>query len=896
MVSLPCLGLFCLSPRVPGEIRVCGRVQESVPISHVQESVPISQPPSPQLPLPDAPPPPLSPSLRRGGLVDNGGGRLVMLGSFRRHPVPWLLVIGSVLLVGGFWHVRSRTGASRLPERGVHSATVKGLGGAVRVRVDRAGVPHVEASSVRDAWFAEGYLHARERFFSMELSRRAAAGRLSELLGEATLTKDRHLRTWRLAETARRQVGMLSAEELAALEAYADGVNAALTEWGRWIAPELVLLGADPEPWSVEDTLGIGLLFELGVSQAMGEEMDRAVELEALGRRKAVDLWGWTASEARRWIPPDAGVGPRSEDDAILPGFSGIGSNNWALAGSRTASGRPLVANDPHLGINMPSPWYPIHLRAPGLDVAGVSLPGAPGVLIGHTEGVAWAFTMTMLDDQDLFRVTLDPSGRKERWRGAWRPLRVVEETIPVLGWREPARIEVLISRHGPLVRRRGRHGLALAWTALRNPSPLGAFLRMDRSSTVREVESAWEGVAGPGMNLVAADTRGDILHRVVGLPPVRTRGAGRLPVPGDDPSWSWRGLASFSRNPRTFDPASGFVATANHDLFAEGDFPTRLWFPAEFDQPWRIRRIRERLKARDDWTVAGCLDLQSDVVSLRARTVLYLLEPDLREHGGWTASVLLGWDGTVRADEPGPFVLSRLMLALEEAAGGDEARRGGLDRSVIGDRELVRLLAGAMDPSWWDDVSTPERETRKVIVGRVLDRLDREHDGRPWGAVHTVWFRHPLGHIPVVGPWLDRLLSVGPFPAGGDGSTIDRAGWLHRRPFAVAVIPSMRFVADVGDWDRSVLVVPPGASGRPWSSHYDDQVAAWLEGRGVPLPFTETAVAGATAAILDLRPAAGQAPSIGRPRSRRSRGTSSSAAARPRASSSGTSSKSQPR
>ncbi len=818
-----------------------------------------------------------------------------MLGSIRRHPVPWFVLVAAIVSLGGALRFRARDAASMLPGRGVAVESAPGLSGAARVVVDRAGVSHVEAASERDAWFVEGYLHARERFFAMELERRAAEGRLAEVVGESALQDDRRLRTWRIAETARRQLGLLSPAERDALEAYTAGVNAAIGRWGRWLAPELVVLGTRPEPWRVEDTLGIGLLFELGVSQAMGEEMDRAAELRALGRRRALDLWGWSTEEARRWIPPDAGVPPRTPDDAILAGYSGIGSNDWAIAGVRTASGRPLVANDPHLGVAMPSPWYPIHLRAPGLDVAGVSLPGAPGVMIGHTEGVAWGFTMTMLDDQDLFRVELDSSGRKERWRGGWRLLRVVEETIPVLGWREPARIEVLVSRHGPLVRRRGRHGLALAWTALRHGSPLGAFLRMDRATTVGELEAAWRDEAGPGMNLVAADTEGHILHRVVGRPPVRGRGAGRLPAPGDDPAWAWRGLGPFGANPGTADPPMGFVATANHDLFAEGDYPKRLRFPAEFDEPWRIRRIRERLASRSDWTVGGCLELQNDVVSLRATTLLYLLEPELAAHGGWAARTLLGWDGTVRADEAAPFLLTRLMRLLEDAAGGDEARQGGLRQTVIGDRELVRLLAGAMDPVWWDDVSTPGIESRKAIVGRVLDQLDREHDGRVWGAVHTVSFEHPLARTPLVGSFLGRLLSVGPFPLGGDGSTVNRAGWLHSRPFGVAVIPSMRFVADVGDWDQSILVVPPGVSGRPWSAHFDDQVAPWLEGRGVPLPFTETAVEASSSSVLELTPARDRAGNGESSRPLRSRGTASSAAARPRASSSGTSEKPQP-
>ncbi len=768
-----------------------------------------------------------------------------------------VVVVLAVGLLGGVGWFRARSDASRLPERGRRLEAVLGLLEPAMVLVDRWGTPHADCGSVRDAWFVEGYLHARERFFSMEMGRRLAAGRLAEVLGEDLLARDRKTRTWRLAATAAKQAAQLSPEEREAMEAYALGVNAALERWGRWLSPELAALGVEPKPWRIEDTLGIGLLFQLGVSPAMGEELERAVELEALGRSRAVNLWGWTEAEARRWIPPDAGERPRTPDDAITRGFSGLGSNNWAIAGRRTASGKPLLANDPHLMVSMPSSWYPVHLRAPGLDVAGVSLPGAPGVMIGHTDTVAWGFTMSMLDDQDLYHVSLDATGRRELWRGRWVPLQVVEETIPVLGWKEPAHLEVLVSRHGPVVRRRGNLGLALTWSALTHPSPVGVFLRMNRAGSVEEVEAAWREAAGPGMNLVAADSSGQILHRVVGRVPERGRGSGRLPAPGDDPRWEWRGLRPFEANPRTLNPDRGFVATANHDLFAEGDAPEAERFPAEFDAPWRIRRIRERLAAGTDWTVAGCLRLQMDVESLRARTLLFLFRPDLKRHGGWAARRLLAWDGRMTADDTAPYLFARLVLGLCREAGGDEAARAGVKGTFLGPDELVRLAAGAVDESWWDDVETPEKEGRSQIVDRVLDSLDADRPGRTWGEAHTVTFQHPLGSAPLIGPMLNLLLSPAPVPLGGDGSTVNRAAYSLDYPWGVTVIPSMRFVAAVGEWDHSVLVVPPGASGRPWSSHYMDQLPAWSRGEGVPLPFTQAAVERATMARIELTPAA---------------------------------------
>ncbi len=754
--------------------------------------------------------------------------------------------------------LRAGTAGSRLPERGTTGERVPGLEAPAEVRIDAWGIPHVAAATVRDAWLVEGYLHARERFFQMELARRAAAGRLAELLGEGLLPQDRKLRTWRLAATARAQAARLAPGEREALEAYAAGVNAAIGRWGRWLAPELVILGVGPEPWRVEDTLGLGLIFELGVSHAMGEELQRGAQLALLGRERALELWGWPPEWGRRFLPRrPARVAPRAPDDAVTPPLGALASNNWALAPSRTATGRPLLANDPHLAIQLPSAWYPVHLTAPGLDVAGVSLPGAPGVMIGHTDGVAWGFTMAMLDDQDLFVVRLDPAGRRE-WRdGRWRDLQVVRESIAVAGREEPVTLEVRISRFGPLVRVGGGHGLALSWTALEGPSPVAAFLRLDRARTVEEAEAAWRGAVGPGMNLVAADTRGHILHRVVGEVPLRAPRTGRVPTPAESSRVAWRGLRPMDRNPRTLDPPEGFLATANHDPFAEGMYPESQRFPGEFAAPWRYRRIRERLAARTDWDVEDTLALQMDVVSGRARAVLVLLGPDLAAHGGPTARALLAWDGAFRAGQREPLLYTRLVTDLAAAASGDEARRLGLERPLFGPAEVLRLLAGAMGESWWDDVTTPQVETRRDIVRRVLDRLDRDPPAGRWGDVHRDRFRHPLARAPLVGPLFEAAWSRGPLPAPGDGTTVNAHYWSRSHPYEVAAIPSMRFVADVGAWDRSVLVVPPGASGRPWSAHYDDQLVPWHTGGAVPLPFGEEAVRRLTRATLVLTPGA---------------------------------------
>jgi penicillin amidase len=772
---------------------------------------------------------------------------------------PWLftvpvvvLVLLPALLIG---HVRSRAAHSRLPELGHEVTRLPGLVDPVEVRIDGLGIPHVRAATDGDAWFAQGYLHARERFFQMELSRRAASGRLSEIFGEALLVEDRKMRILRLLATARRQAALLDDAEIEVLRSYSAGVNAALRDYGRWIAPEIWALGLEPEPWTTEDTLGIGVLFQLNLTWAMGEELRRSVEHARYGVDLATELWGWTPSQARRWIPPVEPVGhPRRPDEAITPPLMG-GSNNWALAPHRTATGRPILANDPHVGVATPSTWYGIHLTTPTMDVIGASVAGAPGVLIGHNQRVAWGFTMSMMDDQDLFVVTIDEQGDAELADGAWLPLRTITEEITIRWRSEPELLKVRMSRLGPLVRERGTTGLALSWTAYHGPSAIRAFLGMATAEDVGDLIAAWNEVSAPSMNLVAADVEGTIGHQVVGLQPGRRRGAGRLPAPGDESIWSWDDLLPFAANPGVLNPESGTIVTANHDLFLEGDYPSAEAFPGEFSSPWRVRRIRQQLASHDAWTVDACRELQLDVASGRAVAVLRSLWPDLQSHGGPTARALLAWDGRLTAEGPEGWLWSRLHLELAEAVGGDDALEAGLEDSPFRGDRLLRLLVGGLSDRWWDDARTDAIEGREAIVRRVLDRLDDEPTAERWGAVHTVSFDHALGTAPLIGGLFRAIGSRGPVEVPGDGTTVNATYWSGRDSFGVTAFPSLRFVADVGAWDNSLFVLPLGQSGRPWSVHYDDHLVAWNQGRGLPLPYSAEAVERATRAVVRLTP-----------------------------------------
>lgn len=760
------------------------------------------------------------------------------------------------LIVLGLTYLRAGVAESRLPERGQTFHAIDGCPALVEVLFDGQGAPHVYSGSDSALWFAQGYLHARDRFFQMDLGRRTANGRLAELFGDRALDSDRKMRILRLGPTARRQAALLTAYERRVLELYSDGVNAALAQFGSRIAPEVWIFGVEPERWSIEDSLVGGLLFQLELSRAANEELQRAVELSRLGRDRAVDLWGWTRAEALAWIPPgDNATQPARGHEPIASSRVASGSNAWIVSGLRSASGRPLLACDANLGVRMPSTFYPIHLGGPGLEVAGVSLPGFPGVIVGHTREVAWSLTSSMMDDQDLFVLTLDDQGSRELIDGRWRPLRTVTENIAVRWQSDPVLVKVRLSVHGPVIRDRRGDSLALAWSGLSGPSVVPAILGMNRARTAAAAAESWEAVNGPSMNLLAADTSGTILHQVVGRRPERARGAGRLPAPGSDSNWAWKGFLPMSANPRRVDPPEGFLRSAGHDLFAEGDFSLSLIFPAEFAPPWRARRIKTSLAMSDAWTVEGCLSLLGDVISTEAIAVLKQIRPDLERQGGPVAQELMGWDAAMEKESRAAAVYSRFMLELADAIGGDEASRLLLERVPLDRERILRLLAGGLDAMWWDDADLPDRQYKTDILNALLERLDDEPEIGPWGEVHQVQFAHPLAQAPGIGSLIATTWNRGPFPMGGDMATVNAEYWDERKPFGVTSIPAMRFVTEVGRWDATLLGLPTGQSGRPWSGHYDDQIDDWLKVDPPNFPFSREAVEAAATARLRLAP-----------------------------------------
>lgn len=737
-----------------------------------------------------------------------------------------------------------------------------GMTAPAEARYDRAGIPHVRAVLETDAWRALGWIHASDRLFQMEMRRRAAEGRLAEVLGPAALPRDEAARRRGYAATAESAWADASDRERTILEAYAQGVNAYLAD--QPLPLELRALGIDPEPWSPRDSLAFGALMYDGLS--MSAPRERAVLADAAERGAAAAAALADAADGGTTHVPEevvralAGATP-PRGPAEAPAAA-AGSNAWALAGSRSASGKPLLAGDPHLDVERPGTWYAAQLEsADGLDVCGLTLPGTPGVFIGHDGRVAWSITMNQGDDADLYLEKIDDARGAWLDGDAWIPLERRTETIRVKGAPD-VHLEVEATRHGPIVERLGGDagiGVALrrSWVGARGGS-LGVFLASGRARDGDELLAAWAGYGGPPVNLCWADARGHIGVHVFGAIPERGAGDGRFPAPGWLARYDWTGLVPADRLPGIENPPEGFVASANDDWSAAG---RPLPFPGLYASSDRVERARQLAGVLRHASVPDMRTMQADLYSPYAARIVATLrrvrldDPEARR----AAKILASWDATAATRGP-----SRLFFAfMREAWKGAALPRGrGAAGAWVQWSLLDRMIAGRAGGDLWDDPATPERETREEWIARALTRalaeVEREDGKNPrrwsWGRVHRLTYDHPFAsRLPSL---LRRKLRFGPVNLPGSWHTLDVAGFpLAGRDYRVVHIPSARIIVDLGAIDDSRIVLPLGQSGQLFDRHAADMLRPWSRVRDVPLPFSTEAVVKATISTVRFLP-----------------------------------------
>ena len=723
---------------------------------------------------------------------------------------------------------------------------VPGLEAPVDVLRDAHGVPHVFASNRADAYRALGFVHAQDRLFQMDMQRRLAAGRLAEVAGPAALASDRFYRTLGLADAAARGAAALDPWALGLVRAYAEGINAFLDTRPGPLPPEFLALDYAPDPWTPTDVLAFARLMAWDLGGNWRDERLRR-HLAAAGVEK---------SRIDGLLSPDAPQGPNQ------------GSNNWAVGPGRSATGGALLANDPHLALRTPSPFYLAHLEAPGLRAIGGTLPGLPPVILGRNARIAWAFTTTHSDVQDLFVERIDPNDPARYLApGGSRPFAVREERIRVKGASDEV-LRVRQTRHGPVLSDLGfldagpGEALALAWTGLRTDDRTPqAMLAVAEAEDWQGFVAALADFHSPQQNILYADVDGHIGFIAPGRVPIRAKGDGRWPVPGEASAYDWKGFVPFDALPRSFDPKDALLATANNRIVGD-DYPYLLaadWPPDE-----RVRRIVGLLKGKARHDVADFGRMQTDTVSLMAREMLpsMLASVPPGPAGRDAALALLRrWDGDMRADRPEPLLFYGWYQALARAVYADEF--GPSFPTVLGTRPdfMRQVLSG--DPSGWcDDVGTPATEGCPERLALALDGALSSLGGAwgddiaawRWGAAHSVRHAHPLS--PVLPAWARGWLDI-EYEAGGDAFSLDVAAFAldEGTAFEATLGPTYRAVYDMAAPERSRFLQTTGQSGNPLSPHYADFAGSWQRGEGIGMTTDRAVLEAEGASLLRLLP-----------------------------------------
>ncbi|HEU5104062.1 MAG TPA: penicillin acylase family protein [Roseiflexaceae bacterium] len=783
--------------------------------------------------------------------------------------------------------------------------SVPGLSAPVQVLRDRWGVPHIYARTTADLFSAQGYVHAQDRLWQMELQRRTGMGRLAEVFGPIALDTDRFVRVLGFNRVVRREAELLDGEARLVIEAYVRGVNAFIAQNARRLPIEFGILRLHPEPWQVEDVLVWPKMMALNLSRDWMTDLLRARIVAAIGPERAALLEPQYPPAHPLTIPPGVRYSTGMGADALrlattatpFAGSSaaGQGSNAWAVGGERTESGRPLLASDPHLILQVPSLWYENHLSGGDIHVTGASLPGLPCVVIGHNERIAWGLTNGENSVQDLFIERFDPADpTRYEFQSAWEQATIVREQIVVKGQAEPAIEEVRITRHGPIisslipsderrktkdegttndashsssvVRPSSNEALALRWAALEPGQNMSAAILLNRAHDWDSFRAAVAEWVMPTQNFIYADVDGHIGYMLGGALPIRARGDGLLPVPGWTGEYEWTGSIPRDQLPHMLDPDEGFVASANTQTVGD-DYPYRL--PGEYLPGYRATRIRQLLTQTPRHDAASFTAIQGDQRSLPGLDLAALAGrlPAPTPVARQAREALAAWDGELTAESIGGAIYARLREKLLREAYGEVAGPlglvaglgafAGLPGSAYTWRGLPQVLErlAARDDSWLPAGRTGDdllREAWEATIAELSEQLGGDVNAWRYGRYHTLTLRHPLGAAAALAPLLNR----GPFPMGGDEDTV-RMGNAPRQyagqPYYVA--PSYRQICDLSNWDRSLSIHPIGQSGQPGSKHYADLLDGWRTMQYHPMPWSRARVEDIAAERLTLAP-----------------------------------------
>lgn len=790
-----------------------------------------------------------------------------------------------IFIVGGYIFYNSLTESLPVYEGELKAPSLKS---EVRIYFDSLAIPSIFAENDEDAAFTLGYLHARERMFSMDMIRRAGEGRLSEIFGTETVPFDRMFRTVGLARTAKMIKDKMNPEGLKLLEAYSRGVNFYLEEKKNEYPVEFDVLGYEPEEWKPEHSIIVIRMMAWELNLGWWTDLAFTELVQKLGEEKVKEILPDYPENAPTIIPPEIkkvtkGVTKFAqinsnfiETDKAFRKFIGmtgthLGSNNWVVNSQMSASGKPIIANDPHLAYRAPGIWYAAVIKSPTWNAAGVTLPGVPGIVIGKNDNISWTLTNIMTDETDFYYETLDSSRTKYLLDGNWKDLEIIEDTIYTRdGIKEP--VEIKYTHRGPIISNIHPYNfvynndettyppISMRWLGNEFSDEMDAFFKINKAKNWSEFKSAVEKFNIPGQNFVYADREGNIGYVFGGALPIRTSNAATFLFDGSTSKNDWKGFVPrndlpFLINPTANLPAgqAGYIATANNKVIKDFKYHiTNLWEPSS-----RIERITELLQSKQKHTAEDYMNYQEDIYSPYAMSIVpYIIfafqDVEVKDKNlSQSLQLMREWNYEMDKYQQAPAIFltffDKLMKNIYMDEMGDDLFNQYVFLANVPYRNILALLQNPFS-SWYNDIKKNERKTRDDVIRQsfsdALDELERtiskDVKDWQWGKLHTVTFKHAFSGVSGL---LDNVINIGPYEISGDGTTIFNTEYsfsgsieeiplFRHDPFDCELGPSMRFIYDFAKPDEFYLILTTGQSGNIFSDHYKDQTELFLSGK----------------------------------------------------------------
>ncbi len=776
------------------------------------------------------------------------------------------------------------------------SAQLPGLSANVTVTRDTNGVPHIVAANIHDLYMAQGYVHAQDRLYQMFFFRTAGEGRLAELFSADLIDSDRYLRVIGFRRAAEAEYATLRPDVKEQLQWYADGVNAFVHTHADKLPLEFTLLGVGFEDWQPVDTIAFGKLQARDLTETWQNELVKSDIVQKLGPEAAAELLPGYPADAPVTVPGassgswDSVIAQYNKNvtDVLGSWNEGVGSNNWVVDGTKSTTGKPLLANDPHLGVRNPSIWYEIHLTTTDgqIDNEGFGFAGAPGIVTGHNQNIAWGVTNTEADVEDVFLEHLDDVNHPGQYQSGdqWLPLQIVTETINVAGG-EPVMQTVRITNHGPIlsdsfpvtptISSSISGTFSIEWSALQPERLMAALVDLQTAKNwddFRQALSEWDV---PGQNFVYADKDGNIGYQMTGQVPIRKKGDGSAPVPGWTGEYDWSGYVPFDDLPRAYNPPDHFIATANQKPYgAEYQYD----IPGYYAKPWRIDRIRDLLTAKDKLGEIDFEAIQSDTMSLLAKRVLPSFTAIQRadDQGKQAIDMLKSWDGNVTSDSVAASIYEITYHQVLTRTFSDElGREFNTDTSNLFAQYLDNFKGEALlsiadllnkpDDPLWDDKGTTQKETRDDILqasltgalGDLTNVLGDNMADWQWGKVHIIQPSHEFSNAQLIG----GLFTLASAAMGGDNTTVSVASYplpvaaFPLQPFTVTGHQSYRMIIDLNDWSKSEAIFGTGELGQPGSKFWGNMYPLWLDYQYLPMYYDKAQIDANKEGVLTLTP-----------------------------------------